>query len=106
MHMVVMVLLTDGLDGWAKVSAPFVRRCLFHLAKKEETEDGGADGDAEVLELPCLCVEGIVVGLYFGLEVEGSLEDLEGFGESVVVGGSIGALSDGFEELFDGPVID
>ena len=40
------------------------------------------------------------------MEVENSFEDLEGFGEGVFVGWTIGALADGFEELLDGPVID
>ena len=96
MNMIVRVFLSDSLDGRAKISAPFVGGSFLHLAKKEEADDGGSEVDAEVFELSSFCVDGIVVGLDLALEVEVGVEDLEGFGERVVIGGTVGTLVYGF----------
>ena len=95
--MIVWVFLAECLDGGAKISAPFVGGCFFHLAEKEESDDGGPEVDAEVFELSGFGIDGVVVGLDLALEVEGCVENLECLGESVVIGGVVGALADGLE---------
>jgi hypothetical protein len=75
---VVWEFLADGLDRRAEIPPPFVGRCTFDLAEEEKTTLGRIDDEAEVFELAGLGVEGIVVDLDFGLEIEGEIEEVEG----------------------------
>ena len=70
MNVVVGEFLMDGLDCWAEIPPPLVGRCTFDLAEEEKTTLGRIDDESEVVELAGLGVEGIVVDLDFGLEVE------------------------------------
>ena len=79
---VVGEFLTDGLDCWAEITPPLVGRCTFDLVEEEKTTLG---------------VEGIVVDLDFGLEVESKVENLEDLGMDRVRRGAISSLANGLQ---------
>ena len=97
MSMVVGVFLAYCLDGRAKIAPPFVSRCFFNLTEKQEATEWRIDDDAKVIQLSSLCIEGIVVLLDLGLEVELVVENLEGLGVRIIHCGVVHSLADGLQ---------
>ena len=106
MHVGVRVGFAEGLHAGAKVASPVLFLRLLDLVEEDVAADGRRDDDSHRFQSAGSVEEGIVSGLYLLLKVE---RKVGSFVEVLVDfrgRGTVGALSDGIEQLFDRPIID
>jgi hypothetical protein len=98
--------LAEILHAGAEVTPSFLSLCLLELVQEDVAADGGGDDNSHGFQFSCGDEECVVVGLNFLLEVERIVDCYVKLIVHLVGGGTVGSLSDGLEELFDGPIVD